>query len=96
MIPPEKKKVIDKLQLKGEFGLSQAKFTDAGVQTKLMGLSRRGQGMGKDEESGDVLSNLRGRFAVENAAVHFPEPHVLRAWRGGRASRPLRHARRDD
>ena len=71
VIPPEKKKVIDKLQLNGEFVLSQAKFTDAGVQTKLTGLSRRGQGLDKEEEIGDVLSNLRGRFVVENAAVTF-------------------------
>jgi hypothetical protein len=71
VIPPEKKKVIDKLQLRGEFVLSKAKFTDAGVQTKLTGLSRRGQGLDKDEAIGDVLSNLRGRFAVENAAVRF-------------------------
>ena len=71
MIPPEKKKVIDKLQLRGEFVLSKAKFTDAGVQTKLTGLSRRGQGMNQDEEIGDVLSNLRGRFIVENAAAQF-------------------------
>ena len=45
VIPPEKKKVIDKLQLRGEFGLTKAKFTDPAVQTKLIGLSRRGQGM---------------------------------------------------
>jgi uncharacterized protein involved in outer membrane biogenesis len=71
VIPPEKKKVIDKLRLDGEFVLSQATFTDAGVQSKLTGLSRRGQGMDKDEEIGDVLSNLRGRFVVENAAARF-------------------------
>ena len=71
VIPPEKKKVIDKLRLNGEFVLSQAKFTDAGVQTKLTGLSRRGRGLAKDEPAGDVLSNLRGRFAVENAAARF-------------------------
>ena len=71
VIPPEKKKVIDKLQLRGEFTLSKATFTDAGVQTKLVGLSRRGQGMNNDEEIGDVLSNLRGRFVVENAAARF-------------------------
>jgi hypothetical protein len=71
VIPPEKKKVIDKLQLNGEFVLSQATFTDAGVQSKLTGLSRRGQGMGKDEEIDDVLSNLRGRFTVANAAANF-------------------------
>ena len=71
IIPPEKRKVIDKLRLDGEFVLSQATFTDAGVQSKLTGLSRRGQGMNKDEEMGDVLSNLRGRFVVENAAARF-------------------------
>ena len=71
VIPPEKKKVIDKLQLRGEFVLSQAKFTDAGVQTKLTGLSRRGRGMNPNEEIGDVLSNLRGVFVVENAAARF-------------------------
>ena len=71
VIPPEKKKVIDKMQLRGEFVLSKAKFTDAGVQTKLTGLSRRGQGLNKDEEIGDVLSNLRGRFAMENAVIQF-------------------------
>lgn len=71
VIPPEKKKVIDKLQLRGEFVLSKATFTDAGVQTKLTGLSRRGQGMDKNDEMGDVWSNLRGRFVVENAAAHF-------------------------
>ena len=71
IIPPEKKKVIDKLQLNGEFMLSQATFTDATVQTKLVGLSRRGRGMTRDEEIGDVLSNLRGRFAVQNAVARF-------------------------
>ena len=71
VIPPEKKKVIDKLQLKGEFVLSQAKFTDTSVQSKLTGLSRRGQGMDKEEQLGDVLSNLRARFAVGNAAAQF-------------------------
>lgn len=71
VIPPEKKKVIDKLRLRGEFALSRATFTDAGVQTKLIGLSRRGQGMRKDEAIGDVLSNLRGRFVVEHAAARF-------------------------
>jgi hypothetical protein len=71
VIPPEKKKVIDKLRLNGEFALSKAMFTDAGVQAKLIGLSRRGQGMNNGEDVGDVLSNLRGRFVVEHAAARF-------------------------
>jgi hypothetical protein len=71
VIPPEKKKVIDKLKLRGEFGLTKAKFTDPTVQSKLTGLSRRGQGKGRDEPIGDVLSNLRGRLVVENAVARF-------------------------
>jgi AsmA-like protein len=71
VIPPEKRKVIDKLKLRGQFGLSKAKFTDPTVQSKLVGLSRRGQGKQQDEEVGDVLSNLKGRFVVENATATF-------------------------
>jgi AsmA-like C-terminal region len=71
VIPREEKKVIDKLHLRGEFVLSKAQFTDAGVQTKLTGLSRRGRGLDKDEATGEVLSNLRARFVMENATVNF-------------------------
>jgi hypothetical protein len=71
LIPPEKKKVIDKLQLRGEFGLVQATFTDPTVQTRLVGLSRRGRGLAHEEPAGDVLSNLKGTFVVENATAAF-------------------------
>jgi len=71
VIPPERKKVIDKLQLRGQFGLSKATFTDPNVQSKLTGLSRRGQGMTDGEQAGDVLSNLKGSFVVEHAQARF-------------------------
>jgi AsmA-like C-terminal region len=72
VIPPEKKKVIDKMRLRGEFGLTKARFTNKGVQTKLTGLSRRGQGIHGGEPFGDVLSNLRGRLVLENGVASFP------------------------
>ena len=72
VVPPEKKKVLDKLRLQGDFGLSKARFTDAGVQSKLMGLSRRGQGMNNGETMSEVLSNLRGRIILENGNASFP------------------------
>lgn len=71
VIPPEKKKVIDRLKLRGDFGLTKAKFSDSGVQTKLIGLSRRGRGISKDEPVGDVMSNLRGRLVLENGVASF-------------------------
>jgi AsmA-like C-terminal region len=72
VIPPEKKKVIDKLKLQGEFGLTKATFTDSSVQTKLIGLSRRGQGMNNNEPVADVVSNLGGRLILENGVALFP------------------------
>lgn len=72
VIPPEKKKVIDKMELEGNFGLTQAAFSDPKVQEKLTGLSRRGQGLAKDEPNAEVLSNLNGSMIIRNAAVSFP------------------------
>jgi hypothetical protein len=71
LIPPERKKVIDKLQLHGEFGLAQAKFSDPGVQTKLTGLSRRGRGLENEQPAGDVLSDLKAKFVVDDATATF-------------------------
>ena len=90
VIPPEKKKVIDKLQLRGEFGLVQGKFTDPSVQSKLVGLSQRGRGLPSAQPAGEVLSNLKARFGVENATARFsrltfsvPGADVLLAGRFG-------------
>ncbi len=74
LIPAEKgRKVIDKMKLSGEFGLTQARFTDVTVQEKLTGLSRHGQGKDSDEAMGEVVSDLRGRFIVDHAVVTFTE-----------------------
>ena len=72
LIPPEKKKVIEKMELEGDFGLTKAAFSDPQVQEKLTGLSRRGQGLSNEEPVGDVVSNLNGRMIIRNAAVSFP------------------------
>jgi hypothetical protein len=71
-IPPRKAKVLDKMSLRGTFGLTQAKFTDSSVQTKITGLSKHGQGLKNEEPLADVMSNLRGRFIIENATAVFP------------------------
>ena len=74
LVPAEKgKKVIDKMKLRGEFGLTDAKFTDASVQQKLTGLSRHGQGKDSNEQMAEVVSDLKGRFVVDHATVKFTE-----------------------
>jgi hypothetical protein len=71
VIPPEKLKVLDKLVLRGTFGLSRATFTDSSVQSKIVGLSRHGQGLKNDDPGGDVMSNFRGQFAVDHGRATF-------------------------
>ena len=92
---PEKKKVIDKLRLKGEFGLSKATFTDPEVQTKLTGLSRRAQGKTQEEELGEVLSNLRGAFVLENSEARFSRLTFSVPGATDRTGGTLRPARRN-
>lgn len=71
LIPPGPGKVADRLQLDGRFAIKEGRFTDAGVHTKLVTLSRRSQGKGADDPSGRVLSNLRGEFSLKDASVRF-------------------------
>jgi uncharacterized protein involved in outer membrane biogenesis len=74
VVPAEKgKRVIDKLQLKGVFGLTRAMFTDASVQQRLIGLSRRAQGKDANEPMAEVLSNLKGTFVVDNSVATFSQ-----------------------
>jgi hypothetical protein len=72
MLPPRKARVLDKMNLRGAFGLTQATFTDKEVQSKIVGLSRHGQGIKNGAPVGDVMSNLRGRFVIQNATAAFP------------------------
>ena len=73
-IPAEKgKKVIEKMKLRGQFGLTSAKFTDPTVQQKLIGLSRHGQGKSEDEAVGEVVSDLKGQFVVDHAVARFSQ-----------------------
>jgi hypothetical protein len=72
VIPPEQRTVIERLKLRGDFGLTRAKFADPGVQARLVGLSRRGRGM-RSEPVANVVSNLRGRIILENGTATFPQ-----------------------
>jgi len=73
VIPPKKAKVLDKMSLRGAFGLTRATFTDKSVQSKIVGLSRHGQGKKQDEPVGDVMSNLKGTFSINNGVARFSE-----------------------
>lgn len=77
--PPGKSDVLDRLSLRGEFSIDQARFTSSTVQGKLDSLSRAGQGEPKDDAIENVISNLSGKFNVEHgravlSAIQFNVP----------------------
>jgi hypothetical protein len=69
-LPPGKADVVDRLRLNGEFDVD-ARFTDPGVQEKLTGMSRRARGHNDDSlaRGENVMTDLRGRFALANGIV---------------------------
>jgi hypothetical protein len=76
-IPPGPEQVLDKLRLEGQFGLQSANFTSSQIQSRVETLSDRAQGISKKEaEQGQespetVVSNLRGRFKLNNGLASF-------------------------
>jgi hypothetical protein len=69
VIPPGPESVVERLQLKGEFGLARAKFTGPGVQGKIDEFSRRGRGRPEDDGVRNVASDLSGRFALADGTL---------------------------
>ena len=68
-LPPGDADVVQKLLLKGQFDLDAARFTDRSVQSKIAGMSHRARGGDADEPVDNVVSDLRGRFDLENSVL---------------------------
>jgi hypothetical protein len=75
VLPAGPDDVVDRLQLEGAFQLAQARFTNINVQRRITTLSRRGRGKESDEgaERERVVSNLRGRFTLNDGTLRFSE-----------------------
>lgn len=70
-IPPMSGKVKEKLRLSGRFDLKNAKFLRANIQDKIDELSRRGQGHPGDQAIDDVLSNMKGKFNLQDQVMRL-------------------------
>jgi hypothetical protein len=73
LIPPGKQQVADKLNLDGQFHLTQATLTNERDARFLKLLSERASGITKKDqgEKGKVASNLFARFVLKNGNVHL-------------------------
>ncbi len=72
-LPPGERDVMEKLLLAGTFDVDAAKFTDAGVQKKLSGMSHRARGRDPDAQAENVVSDLSGRFRLKDGSLSFSD-----------------------
>jgi hypothetical protein len=74
-IPPGDRDVLEKLRLRGEFALREARFTNFNVQKRIDMLSRRARGQsGEDGNDGEsVVSNMKARFALNECLLSFSQ-----------------------
>ena len=71
-LPPGKRNIVDKLYLKGNFELNNARFTNPKVQNKIEALSRRGRGV-QGEDLSHIASDFAGQFRLEGADMSFSQ-----------------------
>lgn len=64
--------LVDKLWLTGDFSLEDAHFGSRVVQDKVNELSRRGRGVTEDESVDDVVSDMKGKFALKDGMMTIP------------------------
>ena len=71
VLPPGRQRVLQKMQLKGTFDLTDARFTHEKLKDAINGLSRRGQGKPNDTSIDNVAAQFRGDFNLRNSAITF-------------------------
>jgi hypothetical protein len=75
VLPPGDREVIEKLQLRGQFDIKQAHFTELNIQQKIADLSRRGSGNPKDTglPPDSVVSEMNGTLHLSNEVAQFSD-----------------------
>jgi len=89
-VPPGSMGFLQKLDLEGDFGVGNERFTNAAVQAPLNRLTESARGENKKQQAEDpetVLSNLKGHVSVRNGIatlsnVSFTAPGTLAQIRG--------------
>lgn len=63
--------VVQRINLNGAFGVAGAEFTNPKVKEKLATFSRKAQGKPEDDDAGSDVSQLKGRFVMDNGTIDF-------------------------
>jgi hypothetical protein len=70
-LPPGEPRVVDRLELDGEFTIDGLRFESDLVQDKVDDFSRRGRGRPNDEDIQNVASLMRGRYQLKDGVLRF-------------------------
>ena len=73
LLPPGPVRVLDKLKLEGEFGVTNGQWASAEVREKLESFSRHAEGQPGNEDAGSSVSDLRGRFRLDQGVITFKD-----------------------
>jgi hypothetical protein len=73
VLPPLTGKVVQKLELNGEFRVSDGHFLRSTIQDQIDSLSRRGQGQPKNQEIDEVISTMTGKFNLFDEVISFQD-----------------------
>ena len=71
LLPTGEGRAIDRMELNGTVGVTEANFSDRATQARVRELSRRAQGKKKDEPLSGALMGLSGRFDYKAGTARF-------------------------
>jgi len=71
LLPPGEGRAIDRMEMSGTVGITEANFSDRATQARVRELSRRAQGRKKGAPVGSTLMGLSGRFVYSNGTARF-------------------------
>ena len=70
-LPPGEQRVVERLELDGEFTIEDLRFATDAVQDKVDEFSRRGRGRPRDVGIQNVASAMRGGFKLKDGVLRF-------------------------
>ena len=71
LLPTGEGRAIERMELNGTVGITEANFSDRATQARVRELSRRAQGKKKDEPLSGALMGLSGRFDYKTGTARF-------------------------
>jgi hypothetical protein len=73
LVPPGNRDFIERVTLRGDFGIDTVNFTRPTTQENIDNLSQVAQGEKENEDPASVLENLKGHVVLKDAIVTFPD-----------------------